>query len=53
MLLMLLLVAVVMLPMMHCKVPLYSYYHSYAFRMLLLVLGAVVMLPIMHCQVPL
>ncbi len=45
--------AVVMLPKMHCQVPLFSNYHSYAFRMLLLVLGAVVMLPKMLFQVPL
>jgi hypothetical protein len=38
-------VAVVMLPKIHCQVPLYSNYHCYAFRMLLLLLAAVVLLP--------
>jgi hypothetical protein len=46
--LLLLLVAVVMLPKMHCQVPLYSNYHSCAFRMLLLLLVVVVLLPSMH-----
>jgi hypothetical protein len=51
--LLLLLVAVVLLPKIHCQDPLYSNYHSYAFRMLFLLLVAVVLLPKIHCQDPL